>query len=188
MKLNMLSSIVTTVLFSLLISGCTGATLGPAFTNIKKPVAEKAIVYVVMTDNIWLNEGVRFEFYTQDKEKNLHFIGLSINNSYYYKEFEPGDFIFKSNSKMDQEVKAKLEAGKTYCLDVLPTPYEFYTNVANLYEGKRKCLELLKGTQLSVLDKDFISENDIHYKNFLSQCKKDEDVCKQEYLSSQITH
>ena len=187
MKLNTFSSTVTIGLLSLLIGGCSSAQLGPAFTNIKKPSSEKALVYVVMTDNIWLNEGVNFEFYTQDKEKDLHFIGMSINNSYYYKEFEPGDFIFKSNSRMDQEVKAKLEAGKTYCLDVLPTPYEFYTNVANLYEGKTKCLELLQGTHLSILDKGFVSENDINYKNFLSQCKKDEDICKQEYLSTQPT-
>jgi hypothetical protein len=184
MKLNILSSTISMVLLSLVIGGCSSAQLGPDFTNIKKPSSNKAIVYVVMTDNVWLNEGVNFEFYTQDKAKNLHFIGMSINNSYYYKEFEPGDFIFKSNSKMDQEVKASLQAGKIYCLDVLPAPYEFYTNVANLYEGKTKCLKLLKGTQLSILNKDFVSENDINYKNFLSQCKKDEDECKKEYIST----
>ncbi|MCH7402673.1 DUF2846 domain-containing protein [Belliella kenyensis] len=99
----------------LLLISVLGITLNSFSQTLKSPPEDKALVYFVRSNGT--GALINFKFFDGEK-----YLGKFNGMKYFIYECEPGEHVFWAASENRSFVEAELQSGKTYVIDVRPTP------------------------------------------------------------------
>lgn len=145
----MIKSIIISTVSLALFTGCTAK--GPQFQKFEQPKESKSLVYLYRTS--FLGAAITPTITQKNLDTNLALsIGNIKPNGYIKTEVDEGNYEFWAKTEAKNEVRLKVEKGKTYCI-------EHYISIGFLigrpqFEivDMRKCKEEIKKTHLSLED------------------------------------